>query len=142
MADDEEDGDEAESAVDAGIPGGVEGNVSHPTDEELAKGHVGPEDDEGEEEIAQIVEDVGLDRFFEGFAVAENHDNGRGPPERSGPGHDEQESEDGGIPMGFAGHDPVDAGEGHGDDVEDKAGGADAFEADEEGGIAAGVAGE
>src|SRR6185437_15119172 len=64
LAEEHEDGDDAEgegiaAAAEATfeVPDVVVAGVSHPDDEELHEGDVGPEDDDGEEDVADVVEE-------------------------------------------------------------------------------------
>src|SRR5690606_33737655 len=84
--------------------------VADPDDEELREALVRPEDDEGEEQAAH--RGLALDRALLGKqSLAREHGGGDGEDGQRGgesPGKD-VDPEDGGVPRGIEGHDPVEA---------------------------------
>ena len=111
------------------VPGNLLVEVSRPDDQKLRKREVGPEHDESEHEIAEIVEAVGSDGLGHGFAAGKQAHHEDDESERGEHLQDhENHAVDGGEPMRLERHEPIDGKESHRQAVKDQSRSAHGFE--------------
>src|SRR5579872_2869423 len=111
------------------VPGNLLVEVSRPDDQKLRKRQVSPEHDEGQHEIAEIVEAVGSDDLGHGFAAGKQSHHEDDQSERGEHLQDhEDHAVDGGEPMRLERHEPIDGKERHREAVKDQSWPAHGFE--------------
>src|ERR1700676_716612 len=131
VKDKDEDGDDAPASVK---PGAIETDffrqIAGPDDEELRKTEIGPQHDESEQELAQVVQVAALDEAFHGRGAREQDEDGDHQRHRRDQlTYDEEETVDRRSPVWRKRHDPVDGSERHDEDIKDDSGACNHFQA-------------
>src|ERR1700741_426437 len=103
--------------------------VAGPDDEQLGEVKIGPEHVEGEEQLGEIVEVTLLDDSGERLGAGEQHNHDDHQAHGSdGLAANEDETVNGGGPMGREGHNPIDSREGHRQNIQNDSGAGEAPE--------------